>query len=133
MNLTQLAKLLGGQDASVDGCDLSAQEAALTAQEKFKLQPFCLVSEWTILDLEVDEDELNALRLRGLEPVIVYALHVVFDSRGRYLPGDWVRTSFQVSHEESGFFLTRNTVYVLLSKGHRQRISVDDLKAFKGH
>lgn len=61
MNLTQLAKLLGGQDASVDGCVLSAQEAALTAQEKFKSQPFGLVSEWTILDLEVDEDELNAL------------------------------------------------------------------------
>ncbi|NWN50468.1 hypothetical protein HT121_24175 [Pseudomonas sp. MAFF 301514] len=133
MNLTQLAKLLGGQDASVDGCGLSAQEAALTAQQKFKSQPFCLVSEWTILDLEVDEDELNALRLRGLEPVIVYALHVLLDSRGRYLPGDWVRTSFRVSHEESGFFLTTNTVYVLLGKGHRQRISVDDLKVFKGH
>jgi len=47
---------------------------------------------------------------------MVYALNVVLDSQGRFNPGDWVRSSFQLSYEES-FFLTKNAVYVLLGNG----------------
>ncbi|QHC98428.1 hypothetical protein PspR84_28560 [Pseudomonas sp. R84] len=132
MNLTQLAALIDGQHTPQGGCHLSAHEAAITAQEKFSSQPFCLVSQWTILDLEVDIEQLNALHLRGLEPVVVYALCVVLDSRGRYQRGDWVRTSFQTRYEAPGFFLTKNTVYVLLGDGKRQLITVEDLHALIG-
>ncbi len=58
---------------------------------------------------------------------MVYALNVVLDSRGRFNPGDWVRSSFQLSYKETGFFLTKNTVYILLGNGMRQKITVRDL------
>lgn len=132
MNLTQLAALIDGKHTPLRGCHLSIREAASTAQGKFAPHPFCLVSQWTILDIEVSSDQLNALQLRGLEPVVVYALCVVQDSRGRYRPGDWVRTSFQTRYESSGFFLTKNTVYVLLGDGRRQLIAIDDLNALVG-
>ncbi len=57
---------------------------------------------------------------------MVYALNVVLDSQGRFNPGDWVRSSFQLSYEES-FFLTKNSVYVLLGNGTRQNVTVKDL------
>lgn len=132
MDLTRLAKLFGEHDKPVDGYILSVQEAALTAQKKFTARPFCLVNEWMILDLEVDSIELNALHLRGLEPVVVYSLCVVQDSRGRYQPGDWVCTSFQIAFEAPGFFLTKNTVYVLLGRGKRQSMTIDDLNSLVG-
>jgi hypothetical protein len=132
MNLTQLAALFDKQHTRVDGCDFSAEEAAITTRQKFASHPFCLVREWSILDLEVNVEQLNALHSRGLEPVVVYALCVVLDSRGRYQPGDWVRTSFQTGYESPGFFLTKNTAYVLLGKGKRQVITVDDLNALMG-
>lgn len=84
MNLTHLAALFDRQHTPVDDCSLSTHEAAITAQKRFVPPPFCLVSDWSILDLEVSVDQLNALYSRGLEPVVVYALCVVLDSRGRY-------------------------------------------------
>lgn len=84
-----------------------------------------------ILDLKTTSDELEALRALGLEPVMVYALNVVLDSRGRFNAGDWIRSSFQLSFEENGFFLTKNTLYVLLGNGTRQRITVSDLVSLR--
>lgn len=132
MNLTQLVALFDRQHTPVNGCDLRAEEAAITARETFGPGAFCLVREWSILDLEVSVDQLNMLHTRGLKPVLVYALCVVLDSRGRYQPGDWVCTSFQTGYESPGFFLTKNTAYVLLGKGKRQAINVDDLNALMG-
>ncbi|RML44789.1 hypothetical protein APX70_05916 [Pseudomonas syringae pv. maculicola] len=77
MNLTGLARLFSGQGKPTDGCSLSLKEAALAVQEKFASRPYCLVSDWTILDIDVNAEELNALHTRGLEPVLVYALCVV--------------------------------------------------------
>lgn len=132
MNLKQLAAFFDRQHVPMEGCSLSADEAAIAAHEKFASRPFCLINEWTILDLQLGELEVGNLRLRGLEPVMVYASCVVLDSRGRYQPGDWVRSSFQTSHEAQGFFITKNTVYVLIGNGKRQEISVDDLRALSG-
>ncbi|NVZ75195.1 hypothetical protein HX859_09890 [Pseudomonas gingeri] len=127
MNLARLAQLIGGQGETVKGCDLSTDEAATLVQGRFPQHSFCLVQDWAILDLETTYEELEALHSRSLEPVLIYALHVVHDSRGRFNPGDWLRSSFQLSYEEPGFFLTKNTVYVLLGKGTRQQITVQDL------
>lgn len=131
MHLARLAQLVGGHGEPVNGCDLAPDEAQPLAHARFPHHSFCLVRDWTILDLETTSDELEALRARGLEPVMVYALNVVFDSRGRFNAGDWVRSSFQLSFEENGFFLTKNTLYVLIGKGTRQRITVSDLTSLR--
>lgn len=74
MNPTKLAALINGQHTPLRGCHLSTRKASSTVQEKFASHPFCLVRQWMILDLEVSADQLNALQLRGIEPVVVYAL-----------------------------------------------------------
>ncbi|KAB0486462.1 hypothetical protein SAMN04490202_2813 [Pseudomonas reinekei] len=132
MNLSQLTDFFDRQYTPLDGCSLSAREAEIAVREKLPSRPFCLVKHWTILDLQVSADELEALRSRGLEPVMVYASSVVLDSRGRYQPGDWVRSSFHTSHGPPGFFITKNTVYLLLGMGKRQVITMADLNALTG-
>lgn len=127
MDLGRLEKLIGGERQTVKGCNLSADEAAVVAHGKFAQHSFCLVKDWTILDLEITDEELNVLQSRGLKPVLVYALHVVHDRRGRFAAGDWVRSSFQQRYDDDGFFLTKNTVYVLLGDGNRQQITARDL------
>ncbi|WP_244294940.1 DUF6957 family protein [Pseudomonas helmanticensis] len=88
---------------------------------------YCLVRDWTLLELEPCGEEYDALRSRGLEPVLVYARNVVVDSRERFNRGDWVRSTFQLRYEDEGLFFTRNTLYVLLGTGTRQSISLSDL------
>ena len=131
MNLARLALLVGGHGEPVKGCDLPTDEAEALVRARYAQHSFCLVRDWTILDLVTTVEELEALRTRGLEPVMVYALNVLLDSRGRFNSGDWVRSSFQLSYKETGFFLTKNTVYVLLGNGMRQKITIRDLASLR--
>jgi hypothetical protein len=48
---------------------------------------YCLVADWAILDIEVTKRQLKAITDRGLVPALVYALTVIQDSKGRFLPG----------------------------------------------
>lgn len=84
MNLARLAKLVSGHGELVKGCDLPPDEARALARARFPNHSFSLVRDWTILDLETTGDESEALRARGLVPVMVYTLNVVRDSRGRF-------------------------------------------------
>ncbi|KPB89838.1 hypothetical protein ALO36_103796 [Pseudomonas syringae pv. tomato] len=43
-----------------------------------------------------------------------------------------MRISFQIGFESAGYFLTKNTVYVLLGWGNRQGITLDELNALVG-
>jgi len=123
MDLERYRQLVDVSGEPVVGCVLSFKDV----YEKFRARSHCLVRDWTILDVETTDREFKALQTRGLQPVVVYALRVVFDSRERFKSGDWVRSSFMVSYEEGGFFFTQNTVYVLLGNGTRQKISVQNL------
>lgn len=38
----------------------------------------------------------TAITDRGLIPALVYALTVIQDSKGRFAPGDWVRSTLEV-------------------------------------
>jgi hypothetical protein len=131
MDLARLEQLVSGQGECVNGCDLSAEDAAIFVQNKFSHYSFCLVQNWTLLELEACDGECDALRSRGLEPMVVYARSVVLDSRERFNPGDWVRSSFQMSYDDEGLFFTKNTLYVLLGNGSRQKITLRDLLSLK--
>ncbi len=52
MNLSRLALLVGGHGEPVNGCDLPTDEAQALARARYAHQSFCLVRDWTILDLE---------------------------------------------------------------------------------
>ncbi|MEB0070327.1 hypothetical protein QN387_26050, partial [Pseudomonas sp. CCI3.1] len=51
----------------------------------------------------------------------LYARHVILDSKGRFQYGEWVRSTYEFHFEEPGWFLTKNTLYVLLGKGGRKK------------
>jgi hypothetical protein len=57
----------------------------------------------------------------------LFASGIVHDSRDRFRPGKGVRTSFLAERHEGPFFITKNTVYVLLGAGRRKRAKFDPL------
>lgn len=127
MDLLRLQQLLSGQGEIINRCDLSVEDATDFVQRNFAEYSYCLVREWVLLELERCGEQYDALRSRGVEPVLVFARNVVFDSRERFNPGDWVRSTFLLRYEDEGLFFTRNTLYVLLGTGTRQRITLSDL------
>ncbi|WP_375232898.1 DUF6957 family protein [Pseudomonas syringae group genomosp. 3] len=66
----------------------------------------------------------------GFALTFLYARSVVLDSRGRFFQGDWVRSTFEVYFEEPCWFLTKNTLYVLLGKGGRASGDITTYGAF---
>ncbi|MEG0065282.1 MAG: hypothetical protein RR740_11840, partial [Pseudomonas sp.] len=81
--------------------------------------------DWVILDLEVTTRQRIAITDRGLIPALVYALTVIQDRKGRFAPGDWVRSTLGVSFTHNCLFGTKNTVYVLMGAGRRLRTDLD--------
>ena len=115
--LTQVANFLYGAGTPASGLGLSPQKASREAQRRFPNKPHCLVRQWMLVDLLVADPEQWAAQHPGKAPRLVLAHDIVFDSAGRFPPGYWVRSTFQVSYAEEGFFETGNTVYVLLGEG----------------
>ncbi len=98
------------------------------AQERFPEKAFCLVKRWIIV--EIPSNEVEPLR-RGIAPMLVLAHEVIYDSRGRFLPGSWVRSTYAVSHECPWMFETRNTIYLLIGDGYRKQASLKLVLSFR--
>lgn len=103
------------------GCELSEPEILDVLAQRYPGQPFCLVKDWMLVDLESIPEDLESIQAYGFEPRVVFAHCVLRDSRGRFPPGSWLRSTFQVALDEAaGFFVSRNTVYVLVGPGFRK-------------
>jgi hypothetical protein len=100
-------------------------DAVTFAGLHFPSRAYCLVADWVILDLEVTTRQRIAITDRGLIPALVYALTVIQDRKGRFAPGDWVRSTLGVSFTHNCLFETKNTVYVLMGAGRRLRTDLD--------
>jgi hypothetical protein len=99
------------------GLDMTEGEAILFVRQHFPDKPYCVVANWMLIELEVDEVSRKAVKRLGSEPYLVYAHRVLQDSAGRFRRGDWVRSTLKVSLTQGGLFETVNTVYVLLGQG----------------
>lgn len=104
-----LALVEGGEP--LQGLEIDAQQAGDWVGQRYGWKPWCLVRDWAILTVE------------GLDRPLLFAEHVVYDSAGRFAPGDWVRSSPAVTEPENGVFETRATVYVLQGPGHARKVS----------
>ncbi|KAB2527334.1 hypothetical protein F8N49_04080 [Pseudomonas sp. GXM4] len=124
MNLAAFTSLLSAGE-NINGCPLTGSDAVALANRHFPSRPYCLVADWVILDLEVTTRQRTAITDRGLIPALVYALTVIQDSKGRFAPGDWVRSTLEVSFSQNCLFETKNTVYVLMRAGRRLRTNLD--------
>lgn len=124
MNLAGFTALLSGGE-NINGCQLSIPDAVALANLHFPSSPYCLVADWAVLDINVTTRQRKALADRGLNPALVYALTVIYDSKGRFPPGDWVRTTLALSFSHACLFETKNTVYVLMGSGRRLCLDLD--------
>jgi hypothetical protein len=80
------------------------------------------VKNWMWSDFEVSEEALGCFQESGIQPAIMFAHYLIWDSSGRWQEGWNVKTTALVSFEENCFFITRNTVYILVGKGHRKNV-----------
>lgn len=97
--------------------------AEAEAMINFPGMDYCLIREWIILDVEVEDAYRTTLESDGLAPVVIYAANVMLHSSGKRHRGDWVRSTFQRSFSLGYLFQSVNTVYVLLGSGMRKTCS----------
>lgn len=108
----------------------TGETAALieAAQERSPGKAFCFVKRWIIVEIPPNEVE----RLpEGIAPMVVLAHEVIYDSRGRFAPGSWVRSTYALSHEHPWMFETRNTIYLLVGDGYRKQASLELVMSFR--
>lgn len=101
-------------------------------RQQFPSVEYCLVRNWIWIDLDVTDEECALLEKGGRKPAVVYAHTVVYDSAGRWNPGDFVRTSPLLDFQDGFLFQTSSTVYVLLGGGLRKRAAVDVVASLFG-
>ncbi|MBA1193063.1 hypothetical protein G7007_09345 [Pseudomonas entomophila] len=112
------------------GLEISAEAARALVAKRFPRRSYCIVEDWTLFEPDLTEDEHAKVKAAGLVPLIVFAHCVVDDSEGRFPPGGWVRSTMCTSLVDDVFASTRNTVYVLLGPGRRQKASLSTIFSF---
>lgn len=120
VGLEQVAEFFYGDGPAVKGWPGSDEDAVLEAARRYPGRPYCLVRGWMIVDIVSPESLGEAICGQGFFPRIIYAERIVLDSASRFPPGYWVRSSWQVSYSEDGFFESMNTIYILLGDGQQK-------------
>lgn len=113
----EVKMLLHGPGESLQGYEGDIADIQVALSQLGVRKPFCLVRDWRVIEVNVDDEYRKLLATDGLSPFVLYAHQVVMHSWGRRQQGDWVRSTFQQSIIEGGFFESVNTVYVLLGSG----------------
>lgn len=120
MDLNDLGCLLSSEGRILNGVQTTPDEACALAERKFPGKPYCLVADWVLIDITLSPSQLEDFKAKGFNPTFLFARQVILDSKGRFQYGDWVRSTFESYFEEPGWFLTKNTLYVLLGQGGRK-------------
>lgn len=111
------------------GSDAEPEFLISEARRRFPGKGYCRVYEWTVFRADVSADDLETISSRGHLPFFVYAHRVAEDSRGRFRPGEWVRSSMAISFD-GVMFETKNTVYILQGAGHERLASLKTIFSF---
>ena len=113
------------------GCDASDIDLYKTKCREFlPYKSICVVKNWMWWDLDVSEEGKKFLNKNMQHAALIKADTIIDDEAGRFLPGDWVRSSPLVSFNENCIFETKNTVYLLVGKGSRKTIPLDTAISF---
>lgn len=106
------------------------EEIVATLAVRAPPKAYCLVEEWTIFRADLTPAELTRVHAADHLPLILFAHKVVVDSRARFQPGDWVRSSMCTAFDDGIMFETKNTIYVLMGAGHEQTASLKTIFSF---
>lgn len=112
------------------GCDEDdASKFVKVANEMFPDKPYCVARGWVIWDAIVTEEQRQALKTINIQPVFVYVNFVIEDEYGHLNRGHFRRSTALVEMVQPCFFITRNTVYVLVGPGTRKDVNHTDVFA----
>ncbi len=117
-SLEEIMSFLYGDGEALKGWEGEELELVREAQQRFPGKPYCLVRKWILIDITTDGVERSS---DGLPLMVIFAHEVVKDSRARFSPGHWVRTTYAVSQVHPCMFETKSTVYLLLGHGVRKQ------------
>lgn len=101
-----------------------------TARANNQGRPFYVVRDWLLLDIMVPSDVEDDLNAMGLQPTVVFANTVVYDSRARGSRVGAIRSSFQ-RVLDGCTFESINTSYILAGPGTRKHVSLPALQALE--
>ncbi|MEE5041655.1 hypothetical protein V2J84_18565 [Pseudomonas alliivorans] len=118
---------LEGPSLVAEGLDAALPDAIMLVRDRFPDRSFCVVKEWCWLEFSASATIKQGLAAQGELPALLLASGILHDSLNRFRPGRGVRTSFLAERVEGPFFVTKNTVYVLLGQGRRKRAEFDSL------
>ncbi|MEN0036693.1 MAG: hypothetical protein AAGC78_06480 [Cellvibrio sp.] len=110
-------------------CDLGCGESDVEkwinfCTGKYPYKGVCTVKKWAVIECRCSENEVLIIKEKlGLQPFVLNANHVMWDSQGRWREGNFCCSFFLIELEESCLFITKNTCYILVGNGHRKSIS----------
>lgn len=113
----------------LQGTSATVEEIIAMLAQRAPLKAYCLVEEWTIFRADLTPEELAKVRAANHLPLFLFAHKVIEDSRGRFQPGDWVRSSMAISFDGI-MFETKRTVYVLMGPGHEKKADLKTIFSF---
>lgn len=128
VSLDDAMEFLYGASEVVHGWAGDRAELVQAAEQRFPGKAFCLVKRWIIVEIPANEVEPLP---GGIAPMIVLAHEVIHDSRGRFVPGSWVRSTYAISHGKPWMFETRNTTYLLIGDGYRKQAPLELVLSFR--
>ena len=118
--IRKIEALLHGPGEPMSGSAMTNDEALEYGRATFNGTPFCLVRNWIWVDLDGPEEQRDYLATMQLQPAILFAHTVVYDSLRRWDVGDFVRPTALHAFTDEFVFRTLNTNYVLLGDGLRK-------------
>lgn len=130
MEAALVADLLCKHGLPLEGDDQSDELIVKTAWVNNQGRPFYVVRDWLLLDIMVPSDVEDDLKAKGLQPTVVFAHTVVYDSKAEGSRAGAIRSSFQRVLDDFTFE-SMNTSYILAGPGTRKHVSLPALLALE--
>ncbi|WP_156510911.1 hypothetical protein [Pseudomonas sp. p21] len=130
MEAALIAGLLFEGGFPVEGEGASDECIVQAARAANQNRPFCVVRDWLLLDIMVPSDVEDDLKAMGLQPTVVYAHTVVYDSKAEGSRAGAIRSSFQRMLDGCSFE-SMHTRFVLAGPGVRKHVSLPALLALE--
>lgn len=125
-----VADFLSEHGLPLEGDDQSDELIVETAWANNQSRPFYVVRDWLLLDIMVPSDVDDELKAMGLQPTVVFAHSVVYDSRTQGSRTGAIRSSFQRILDGCNFE-SMHTSFVLAGPGVRKHVSLPALLALE--
>lgn len=108
-----------GSAQLLTGSELADDELVRIVKEEFADRRVCIVRQWLLLDLLMPEVERSRIEDEGLQPTVLYAHNVVFDTHGLIPAAGAVVTQYE--RESFGYlFEAGGVLFLLAGRGGRK-------------